>query len=82
MIDRKALLADLGGEVLRLEDDLREQVETIDGLKSRMQAEHAAATKARRTAATWTSWRDEQVTQAAVAWCWARCSCAGARTTS
>ncbi|MGH3800726.1 MAG: BREX-2 system adenine-specific DNA-methyltransferase PglX [Pseudonocardiaceae bacterium] len=68
MIDRKALLADLRTEVIRLEADLREQVETVDGLAQRMQAEHTAATKARRTAATWTSWRDEQVTQAAVAW--------------
>ncbi len=68
MIDRKALLADLRTEVTRLEADLREQVATVDGLAQRMQAEHAAAVKAQRTAATWTSWRDEQVTQAAVAW--------------
>ncbi|MGH3812410.1 MAG: BREX-2 system adenine-specific DNA-methyltransferase PglX [Pseudonocardiaceae bacterium] len=68
MIDRKALLADLQAEVARLEVDLREQVEVVDGLKERIQAEHKAATDARRTAATWTTWRDDEVTQAAVAW--------------
>ncbi len=82
MIDRKALLADLRGEVTRLEAYLREQVEAVDGLKVRMQAEHAAATKARRTAATWTSWRDEQVTRPRSRGCSARSSCAGPRTTS
>ncbi len=68
MIDRKALLADLRTEVTRLEADLCEQVETVDRLEQRLGEEHAKATKARRTAATWTSWRDEQITQAAVAW--------------
>jgi hypothetical protein len=68
MIDRKQLLADLRDEVTRLEGDLREQVGAVEGLEQRLRDEHAAATKARRTSATWTSWRDEQVTQAAVAW--------------
>ena len=68
MIDRKQLLTDLRGEVVRLEGDLREQVAAVDGLERRLRGEHAAATRARRTSATWTSWRDEQVTQAAVAW--------------
>ena len=68
MIDRKHLLADLRGEVVRLEGDLREQVGAVDDLERRLLGEHAAATKARRTSATWASWRDEQVTQAAVAW--------------
>jgi hypothetical protein len=68
MIDRKQLLADLRGEVTRLEGGLREQVGAVEGLEQRLRDEHAAATKARRTSATWTSWRDEQVTQAAVAW--------------
>lgn len=68
MIDRKQLLADLRDEVTRLEGDLREQVGAVEGLEQRLRDEHAAATKARRTSATWMSWRDEQVTQAAVAW--------------
>ena len=68
MIDHKQLLTDLRGEVVRLEGDLREQVAAVDGLQRRLRDGHAAATKVRRTAATWTSWRDEQVTQAAVAW--------------
>lgn len=68
MIDRKQLLADLRGEVVRLEGDLREQVGAVEGLERQLRDEHAAARKARRTSATWTSWRDEQVTQAAVAW--------------
>jgi len=68
VIDRKQLLADLRGEVARLEGDLHEQVAADEGLEQRLRDEHAAATKARRSAATWASWRDEQVTQAAVAW--------------
>jgi hypothetical protein len=52
------------GEATRLEDHLRKQVETVDGLKARLPAEHGGATKARRTATTWMSWRDEQVTRA------------------
>ncbi|MCA1671883.1 MAG: BREX-2 system adenine-specific DNA-methyltransferase PglX, partial [Actinobacteria bacterium] len=68
MIDRKQLLAGLRGEVVRLEGDLREQVGAVEGLERRLRGEHAAATKARRTSATWASWHDEQITQAAVAW--------------
>ncbi|MEU8404315.1 BREX-2 system adenine-specific DNA-methyltransferase PglX [Nonomuraea sp. NPDC048892] len=80
MIDRKALLADLQKQIKSLEKDLREQVEnaeetvTIGGatstrkVRDRLKAEYDHAFVLGRTAATWTSWRDERVTQAAAAW--------------
>ncbi|MEV0754542.1 BREX-2 system adenine-specific DNA-methyltransferase PglX [Streptosporangium sp. NPDC050280] len=79
MIDRKALLADLQKQVRELEKDLRDQVETAseivgtgDGtarrVRDRLDAEYRLAFRLGRTAATWTAWRDERVTQAAAAW--------------
>ncbi|WP_280274517.1 BREX-2 system adenine-specific DNA-methyltransferase PglX [Nocardia wallacei] len=60
--------------VLTLENDLRARVDGPDDLDrqpevhDRWYAEYEAALKARRTAAAWEAWRDERVTQAAVAW--------------
>ena len=68
MIDRKLLLADLQKQVKSLDKDLREQVETVEEVRERLRAEYDRAFKVGRTAATWTVWRDERVTQAAVAW--------------
>lgn len=70
------LTAELRRQVSILEDDLRRRVEPeprsrVDpqqGVLQAWQAEHAAAVKQERTAATWAAWRDERVTQAAVAW--------------
>ncbi|HEY3033575.1 MAG TPA: SAM-dependent methyltransferase, partial [Streptosporangiaceae bacterium] len=68
MINRKELLKDLQRQVHRLEDDLREQVAELDEVHARLRAEYDRAFKLGRTAATWTAWRDDRVTQAAVAW--------------
>src|SRR5262245_54836948 len=68
VIDRKALLADLQKQVSRLEKDLRAQVAEVREVEKRLRAEYDRAFKLGRTAATWTAWRDERVTQAAVAW--------------
>jgi hypothetical protein len=68
VIDRKALLKDLQGQVKALEKDLREQVEAVAPVGSALRSEYDRAFKLGRTAATWTVWRDERVTQAAVAW--------------
>ncbi|MET4656811.1 hypothetical protein ABID80_000503 [Streptomyces sp. PvP037] len=67
MIDRKALLDDLRGQVKAVEADLGRQVKVVpEGEKLR--AEYDRARKLGRTAATWNSWLDERVTQVAVAW--------------
>ncbi|GAA1266524.1 BREX-2 system adenine-specific DNA-methyltransferase PglX [Sphaerisporangium rubeum] len=81
MIDRKALLSDLQKQVKELEKDLRSQAETAvettpasgtatppRKVRDRLRAEYDLAFKLGRTAATWAAWRDERVTQAAVAW--------------
>ncbi|MFJ8648308.1 BREX-2 system adenine-specific DNA-methyltransferase PglX [Streptomyces sp. NPDC093546] len=67
MIDRKALLDDLKGQVKAVEADLGRQVKVVpEGEKLR--AEYDRARKLGRTAATWNSWLDERITQVAVAW--------------
>jgi hypothetical protein len=68
VINRKELLKDLQRQVHRLEDDLREQAAELDEVHARLRAEYDRAFKLGRTAATWTAWRDDRVTQAAVAW--------------
>lgn len=69
MIDRKRLLTDLQKQVKLLETDLRQQVEThLPDVRARLDAEYKRAFDLKRTAATWASWRDERVTQTAVAW--------------
>ncbi|PJE95776.1 SAM-dependent methyltransferase [Streptomyces carminius] len=68
MIDRKALLDDLKQQVKAVETDLGKQVRALDEVGARLRAEYDQARKLGRTAATWTSWLDERVTQVAVAW--------------
>jgi hypothetical protein len=68
MIDRRRLLKDLQGQVKALERDLREQVDTVGDEYERLRDEYDRAFGLGRTAATWPVWRDERVTQAAVAW--------------
>ncbi len=68
MIDRKALLGDAQRQVTALEKDLRRQVDELDEVGARLRAEYDRAFEVKRTAATWPAWRDERVTQAAVAW--------------
>ncbi|WP_406045523.1 BREX-2 system adenine-specific DNA-methyltransferase PglX [Micromonospora sp. NBC_00898] len=68
MIDRKLLLSDLQKQVKNLEKDLREQAESVEEVRFRLRGEYDHAFKVGRTAATWVAWRDERVTQVAVAW--------------
>ncbi|WP_330349954.1 BREX-2 system adenine-specific DNA-methyltransferase PglX [Streptomyces sp. NBC_00582] len=68
MIDRKALLNDLKQQVKAVETDLGRQVKALGEVGARLRAEYDQARKLGRTAATWTSWLDERVTQVAVAW--------------
>ncbi|MEV0924528.1 BREX-2 system adenine-specific DNA-methyltransferase PglX [Streptomyces spongiicola] len=68
MIDRKALLGDLKQQVKTVEADLGRQVRALSDVGARLRAEYDRARKLGRTAATWTSWLDERVTQVAVAW--------------
>ncbi|MFE0719770.1 BREX-2 system adenine-specific DNA-methyltransferase PglX [Streptomyces rochei] len=68
MIDRKALLGDLKQQVKAVETDLGKQVKALGEVGARLRAEYDQARKLGRTAATWTSWLDERVTQVAVAW--------------
>lgn len=62
------MVTELKAQVLRLEDDLRARVETQPDLLRVWQDEHRRATAAERTASSWQAWRDDRVTQAAVAW--------------
>nr|WP_246381337.1 BREX-2 system adenine-specific DNA-methyltransferase PglX [Micromonospora jinlongensis] len=61
-------MSDLQKQVKNLENDLREQAESVEEVRLRLRSEYDHAFKVGRTAATWTAWRDERVTQGAVAW--------------
>jgi hypothetical protein len=54
--------------VLILEDDLRARVAANAEQEGRWKQEHQCAVEKERTAASWVTWRDDRVTQAAVAW--------------
>lgn len=62
------LTGELQQQVRLLEDDLRERVTTQPAVLAAWQAEHRGALDKGRTAAVWEAWRDDRVTQAAVAW--------------
>jgi hypothetical protein len=68
VIDRRELLKDLQGQVRKLEKDLVEQIGEAGEIHAPLRAEYDRAFKLGRTAADWKPWRDERVTQAAVAW--------------
>ncbi|MEU1684774.1 BREX-2 system adenine-specific DNA-methyltransferase PglX [Micromonospora sp. NPDC005707] len=68
MIDRKLLLSDLQKQVKNLEKDLREQAESVEEVRLKLRGEYDHAFEVGRTATTWAAWRDERVTQVAVAW--------------
>ncbi len=68
MTATSALTADLQRQVLLLEDDLRARVAADADLEGRWKQEHQRALEKERTAASWVAWRDDRVTQAAVAW--------------
>ncbi|MEV5820875.1 BREX-2 system adenine-specific DNA-methyltransferase PglX [Micromonospora haikouensis] len=64
MIELKALQA----QVRTLVDDLRGQVAQAPGLRAELRQEHAQAKAAERVAATFETWLDDMLDQAAVAW--------------
>ncbi|WP_226347281.1 BREX-2 system adenine-specific DNA-methyltransferase PglX [Agilicoccus flavus] len=74
MIDAAQLTTDLKRLVLAIENDLRARVDGPDrdlrqeGAEQAWRDEYDRAREAGRTARTWTEWRDDRVTQAAVAW--------------
>lgn len=67
MTAHDTLVADLKRQVLSLEKDLRERI-TLPAFDGDWKREHAAAVTGDRTAAGYTAWADDRVTQAAVSW--------------
>jgi hypothetical protein len=68
MTATSALTTDLQRQVLLMEDDLRARVAADADVEGRWKTEHQRARDQERTAASWLAWRDDRVTQAAVAW--------------
>ena len=68
MIDRLRLLGDLKPLLTALEDDLRARLAAHDELDAGWRSEYHGAREARRTGDVYEVWRDEQLTQVAVAW--------------
>lgn len=68
MIDSKSLLSDLQSQVILLEDDLRKRCDELPEVDAPLKAEYEAAKKRKRTAMTYSAWRDGELTQIAVAW--------------
>ncbi|WP_267241499.1 BREX-2 system adenine-specific DNA-methyltransferase PglX [Streptomyces sp. PR69] len=66
--DKAGLLKDLKKLVVDLENDLRSRSESEEEFRTRLDREWREAKEARRTALSYPAWRDERVTQAAVAW--------------
>nr|WP_033255815.1 BREX-2 system adenine-specific DNA-methyltransferase PglX [Kitasatospora phosalacinea] len=67
-VDQNELLKDLRKQVAALEDDLRERSQDVPEFAEKLDDEYQRARVAERTAATYESWREERITQAAVAW--------------
>ena len=76
-----ALTTDLQQQVLLLEDDLRARLQADAEREGQWKQEHQRARDKERTAASWVAWRDDRITQAAVAWVSAGCSSGSVRTT-
>jgi hypothetical protein len=68
MIDRTVLLDALKPVLLNLEKDLRVRSDAEPTIKAKLTAQYEAARASRRTAEAYSVWRDELVTQIAVAW--------------
>jgi hypothetical protein len=63
-----ALNTDLQRQVLLLEDDLRGRLQADAEREASWKQEYQRALTKERTAASWVAWRDNRITQAAVAW--------------
>ncbi|MEU9822870.1 BREX-2 system adenine-specific DNA-methyltransferase PglX [Pseudonocardia alni] len=68
MIDSKLLLADLQKQVTAVETDLAEQLVALPEVAALLDAEYEAEKRARRAGNGAFAWRQEQLTQIAVAW--------------
>lgn len=68
MVATSALTTDLAKQVLVLEDDLRERLAADAERLGAWKQEHRTAIERERTAASWEAWRDDRITQVAVAW--------------
>lgn len=68
MIDSAQLLSDLQREVSKLEDDLRARCDGDPSVDAPLKAQYEAARASRRTALTYKAWREEELTNIAVAW--------------
>ena len=68
MIDSKKLLSALQKHVRQLEEDLRARCDGNADVDRPLRVEYEAAKKKGRTALTYSAWRDEELTQVAVAW--------------
>lgn len=62
------LVAGVRKQVRALEADLRERSDDVDRYRDRLRATYEHVRASGRTAATYGSWRDERITQAAMAW--------------
>ncbi|GAB2811488.1 BREX-2 system adenine-specific DNA-methyltransferase PglX [Actinocorallia aurea] len=64
----RTLVSDLRKQVTALVDDLRTTSDTDESLRSRLTTEHQRARTAQRIAVNYTDWREDRLTQIAVAW--------------
>lgn len=68
MINPEVLLSDLKKLLGQLEGDLRERADEVPTLGESLRSAYQRAREAERTAQPFETWRDEYLTQAAVAW--------------
>jgi hypothetical protein len=68
MIDSPKLLTDLQREVTRLHTDLRARCDAEPVADAPLKAQYDAARAGQRTALTYKAWREEELTNVAVAW--------------
>jgi hypothetical protein len=68
LINRAQLLKDLQTLLPQLEQDILAYSKDQPALADHLQLEYTSAKEANRTAEHFTSWRDAQITQSAVAW--------------
>jgi hypothetical protein len=68
VINPEALLLDLKKLLAQLEGDLRERADEVPTLGESLRSEYQRAMQAERTAQPFETWREEYLTQAAVAW--------------
>ena len=68
MINSQQLLADLQKQVTRLENDFRARCNADPTVDEPLKADYQKAKASGRVASTYSVWRDEEITQSAVAW--------------